>query len=212
MVGASRRWFSPQYGAETDSECFGLTAEQATAFARANAQAFRTRAERIIQRTFGTTQPGTDAGPVFDELIAHAGSPSYIGPKPIPDANCGALNPFYFWVGLADAAVEFQTSINTQLKSYNSLVGSLQRTTHSPDVQAHAGAATGGGPRVVRHRRIRRGHRAVLRIKLPRAFVRTLAQTAGKHARFVALRVIVEFSAKPRPVAELVDVRVRVKR
>jgi hypothetical protein len=58
--------------------------------------------------------------------------------------------------------------------------------------------------------KLRRGHKTRIRIKLRRGDVRKLARYVGGR-RVLPVRIIVSFSAKPRPVARVFDIRLPVK-
>jgi hypothetical protein len=182
----------------------GATADQAKRFGMLNAQAFRTRAEHIVQHYFGSANPPSDVdlASVVNELTLKNGSPSYVG------------DPALYYTGamVAQAYRDFVRVLTAQVRSYAKVVDQINQH------QGRSAPATGrttanSSTKLVQRFRLRRGQRHVrLRIHLPRSFAKALGKTAGKHARYVAIRVIVAFSAKPRPVVRFIDIPLRIQR
>ncbi len=52
----------------------------------------------------------------------------------------------------------------------------------------------------------------IVRIRLPRKTVRALRGRASRKSRAVAVRLVVSFKAKPRPIVRFVDFRIPVQR
>ena len=60
---------------------------------------------------------------------------------------------------------------------------------------------------------VRRGKRGTrIHVRLPRKAVRKLRKRASRKSRRVAVRVVVSFKAKPRPIVRFIDLGLKIKR
>jgi hypothetical protein len=76
-----------------------------------------------------------------------------------------------------------------------------------------ATAAAGATTRFHKRVKLRRGKRGTrVHLRLPRKTVRALRGRASRKSRAVAVRLVVSFKAKPRPIVRFVDFRIPVKR
>ena len=75
-------------------------------------------------------------------------------------------------------------------------------------------AATGkASTRFHKHVKLRRGKRGTrIHLRLPRKTVRALRGRASRKSHAVAVRLVVSFKAKPRPIVRFVDFRIPVKK
>lgn len=175
-------------------------------FGSANAQAFKQRAQAVARRLL---TPGNKIHPadfsvqnqLFAELLNPMGNPSYQGP---PTLHYQApFNP------LGKAVEDWIKALGVAVEEYQKLEGSGSKKSTSSE----AYSAALKRPRVVKRVKLRARKRRRVRIKLSRKVARALVKEAKRSSkRRVAVRVVVVFRAKPRPVARYVDVQLRVKK
>lgn len=179
---------------------YPLTDAQAKAFGAANAEVFRARVAALVDRYFvaDNLPPVPSPEDVETILSARVGNRTYVGPEQL---SFGSLT------GNADIAMAQQ--FVDAYAEYRELVKATRSNARTaPAAQAAASAAPA---RLVEHMKLRRGkHR--IRIRLSHSAVRALLRQAGKRAKVVPVRIVVAFTAKPRPVVRFVDVPVRIRR
>ncbi len=180
-----------------------FTGAQYAAFAKLDWPAYEARARRLIDNYLPVPDSnGKVPSHVLDAVTAllnRAGPPTYHGPDDF------ILN------AVGQGAHSFEQSLSRAVAQYSFLVDRAKQPLRTATATRSSPAIS--RPRVVKSVKLRRGQRRVrIRLRLSRKVVRSLGRLAGKHARYVPLRVIVSFKAKPRPVARFVDIRVPVKR
>jgi hypothetical protein len=165
-----------------------------------NAQAFRTRADAMALSRLGVTGVSypdkiVSPSPLIAQLGGQAGPPAYAGPT-----------DFWGAAYVYDAPGRYAAKMIAAVDEIRKLfISNAQGSLARPSAKAPT--------RIVKRIKLRAGQRKVrVRVKLPRAFVRGLVREVGKKGRRAAVRVIVSFRAKPRPVARFVDLPLRIKR
>jgi hypothetical protein len=129
----------------------------------------------------------------------NAGSPNaYLGPTELWD------NAFTYRSVLA-----LTTSIVEAVDDLYVLQES--RPKPKPSATSVAVAAAGGASLVHKRFKIRRGARKRVHIRLSRRTTRRLLAQAPARSRSVAVRMVVAFKAKPRPIVRFVDFRLPVR-
>ena len=82
----------------------------------------------------------------------------------------------------------------------------------APLVLAVIGGHGKASTRFHKHVKLRRGKRGTrIHLRLPRKTVRALRSRASRKSHAVAVRLVVSFKAKPRPIVRFVDFRIPVK-
>ena len=77
----------------------------------------------------------------------------------------------------------------------------------------HRGHRRKASTRFHKHVKLRRGKRGTrIHLQLPRKTVRALRGRASRKSHAVAVRLVVSFKAKPRPIVRFVDFRIPVKK
>jgi hypothetical protein len=187
--------------------------------ARNNYTTFNFRARQLILDNLKSTLSGYSGDP-FEQLgnsavfpiaqVLSAQSPQYQG------ANFGTYQgPTELWQNAA-AFLSGRRVASAIVEAVNELYQVQEREKKKSRGSAAAVALpAASGTRPLFHKRVtvRRGKRATrVRLRLSRKAIRTLRRSASRKRRAVAVRLIVSFKAKPRPIVRFVDFRVPVKR
>ncbi len=200
--------YSYEYEARAVSVRGDTPYQEALTVGEHNSQVFRTRTSKITQRFLGVALPvAVQRDPVpFDvesELLRGSGPPDYFG----------RVGAFAAEQGLALAPVapsRYSTALRDGVREVNKVI---QAGTKKLGGGAPAGAAALRRTAVVKRFRIPRStRRKRLKVKLTRRQVAALGAYAGRRGRRLPVRLVIVYTAKPRPVVRFYDLRLKVTR
>jgi hypothetical protein len=141
--------------------------------------------------------------------VLRAQSPQY------PGVGIGSYEgPTELWQNAAAFLVARRMS-GEIVNAVNELYQVQERTKKTSRARTASLAASAAvSPKALFHKRvtIRRGKRGTrIHLRLPRTMIRALRERASHKSHAVAVRLIVSFEAKPRPIVRFVDFRLQVQ-
>jgi hypothetical protein len=180
---------------------------------------FNVRARQLILDHLKSTLRGGYSGDAFQPLGSSAAVPiaallSAKAPQ-YPGVSFGSYeDPIGLWqqAPAFNSARRMGTAI---VETVNELYQVQERTKKKSRPRSASLAVSAAGPaKATFHKRvtIRRGKRGTrIHLRLPRSTVRALRQRASRKSHAVAVRLVVSFKAKPRPIVRFVDFPLQVK-
>ncbi|MDX6698496.1 MAG: hypothetical protein QOE65_1893 [Solirubrobacteraceae bacterium] len=176
----------------------GLTVPQYNATLLHDVDVYKMRAHRIVATAFNDAEAGRpfrSTTAVF-QLTNVSVAPVYLGRYPLPAQ-------FERFAG------EWVAKVATAVNDYKVFLDYRRSRRRLAAPSASASALV--RPLVRRHVTVRRGKRLRIRLRLSRAVVRQLRRGVTSR-RAVAVRLLVTYRTRPRPVVRLIDFSLRVPR
>jgi hypothetical protein len=214
---ASTLGFIAYIGGHADPEFDAYTQQHRDA-AQHNYVTFNYRARELILDYLKSDLHSGYSGDPFQPLGSSAEPPiaallSSKAPQ-YPGSNMGSYqDPIELWQR-ADAFVTARRMGREIVAAVNELYQVQERTKKKSKARAAPFAAAAAvGSKASFHKRVivRRGKSGTrVHLRLPRSMVRALRARASRKSHAVAVRLVVSFKAKPRPIVRFVDFRLQV--
>ena len=167
---------------------------------------------------------------IADELTTKFGSPNMAGPVQlfeadnglgsVPGANAAfgfandlakAVNMYYEFVSRGGYLVERRQQEQAQREASPGTETRTRTAVGAVSAAVRRTACTRASLATTRRLTVRRGARRRIRIRFSRRVIQALARCTRRRGGTLPLRLIVAFTAKPRPVVRFVDIPLRVK-